>query len=160
MSRMTRDDLIAGGIFIAFGVAFGVTASTYETGSLLRMGAGYFPMVLGILLAALGAAIVGGGLVAARRRPAREEPPTQQEGGVPWGRGVLVLLAIVYFGFAVAPLGLVPALLVATVLSALAGHGTRPGGAAVIAVGLTLMCVLVFVGLLRLELPLVAGTGW
>ena len=167
MIRSTRDDLIAGGVFVAFGVAFAVTASGYETGSLVHMGPGYFPMVLGIILAAFGVAIVG--IAALRSRRARAAAPRaaappgadqEPDGGVPWIRGLLVLAAIMFFGFAIAPLGLLPALLAATFLAALAGHGTKPVGAAVIAVGLTALCVVIFVVLLRLELPLVAGTGW
>lgn len=171
MSRPTRDDLIAGAVFIAFGVAFAATAATYETGSLLRMGPGYFPMVLGIILAALGVAIILTRALLARRTTGATAPAgTTRDGGenggehggqdgdgVPWVRGLLVLVAIMFFGFAIAPLGLVPALLVATFLSALAGHGTRPVSALVIAVALTALCVVIFVVILQLELPLVAG---
>jgi hypothetical protein len=51
-------------------------------------------------------------------------------------------------------LGLGPSLLVTTFLAALAGHGTRPGRAAVIAIGLTALCLVVFVALLQLRLPI------
>jgi len=81
------------------------------------------------------------------------------EGGIPWVRGLLVLAAIMLFGVMVAPVGLVPALLVATFLSALAGHGTSPKSAAVIAVGLTVLCIVVFVLVLQLKLPLFVGMG-
>ena len=44
-------------------------------------------------------------------------------------------------------------------LPILAGHGTSPKGAAVIAVGLTVMCVVIFVVVLQLKLPLFVGMG-
>jgi len=156
-SRWSRDDLLSGAIFIAIGAAFALTSASYELGSLLKMGPGYFPMVLGIILVAFGTAIVLTSVIGTLRRGSH--PVGESEGGIPWVRGALVLAAIMLFGFLVAPVGLVPALLVATFLSALAGHGTSPKGAAVIAVGLTVMCVVIFVVVLQLKLPLFVGMG-
>ena len=51
-------DILAGGVFIALGLAFGIGSLSYDIGTPLRMGPGYVPLVLGGLLAALGAAIV------------------------------------------------------------------------------------------------------
>ena len=45
-------------MFMGVGVAFAVGATTYNVGSGARMGPGYFPLILGILLAILGGAIV------------------------------------------------------------------------------------------------------
>ena len=47
-----RKDLLAGGTFVGFGLAFAITSTTYEVGIALRMGPGYFPLVLGGLLVA------------------------------------------------------------------------------------------------------------
>ena len=80
--------------------------------------------------------------------------PTPTAGPVPWQRMGLIVGAILFFGFTVGGLGLGPSLLVTTFLAALAGHGTRPGRAAVIAIGLTALCLVVFVGLLQLRLPI------
>ena len=157
MSRLSRDDLIAGAIFLAFGLAFALTSATYDIGSLLRMGPGYFPMVLGFILCVFGVAIIlTAVLKAVRGRPATAGVA---EGGIPWVRAALVLAAIMLFGFMVSPLGLVPALLVATFLAALAGHGTSPVGAAVISVGLTVLCIVIFVVILQLKLPLFPTGG-
>ncbi|MGP1664418.1 MAG: tripartite tricarboxylate transporter TctB family protein, partial [Rhodanobacter sp.] len=51
-------DFWAGLIFIGFGLGFVLTASNYSMGSAARMGPGYFPTVLGGLLALLGGGIV------------------------------------------------------------------------------------------------------
>jgi hypothetical protein len=45
-----RKDLLAGAVFVAFGLAFAVTSTTYEVGSPLRMGPGFFPLALGGIL--------------------------------------------------------------------------------------------------------------
>lgn len=65
----------------------------------------------------------------------------------------LVVAAIVVFALAVRGLGLVPTLLIATFLAALAGR-RRAVSAAGVAVSLTVPCVLIFVIALQLRLPL------
>jgi hypothetical protein len=50
-------DFFAGLIFIAFGLAAIIIGSNYSLGSAARMGPGYFPRILGILLLVLGAAL-------------------------------------------------------------------------------------------------------
>lgn len=69
--------MLAGAIFVAFGGAFAYTASTYEVGSLLSMGPGYFPLVLGGILAALGLVIAMMGLVSLRREAAAPALPAE-----------------------------------------------------------------------------------
>ena len=44
-------------LFSAFGVAFAWGATTYNVGSGARMGPGYFPLIVGILIALLGSVI-------------------------------------------------------------------------------------------------------
>lgn len=182
-----RDDLLAGVIFLVLGGGFASTASTYEVGSLRAMGPGYFPLALGLVLAALGVMIVAVGLIRLRRGAAPAPSPAagdrprdvamvpasegagapssagpgeagaegEERGSVPWGRAVLILAAIIVFGATIGGLGVVPALLVTVFLAALAGHGTSWRTAALISVGLTILCVLVFVMLLQLRLPLI-----
>ncbi|MCY7401980.1 MAG: tripartite tricarboxylate transporter TctB family protein [Nocardioides sp.] len=142
-------DLMAGGTFVVLGLAFAIGGSRYDVGSALRMGSGYVPLVLGVILTLLGAVIVVGAF--------RGVDPTvanTERGDIPWQRMGLLVAAVMFFGFTVDGLGLGPSLLVTTFLSALAGHGARPGRAVVIAIGLTALCLVVFVALLQLRLPI------
>ena len=50
-------DFYSGLIFIAFGIGAIVIGSNYALGTAARMGPGYFPRMLGILLIVLGAAL-------------------------------------------------------------------------------------------------------
>ena len=50
-------------MFLAIGIAFAWGATTYTIGEGARMGPGYFPLMLGILLAALGGFIIFESLV-------------------------------------------------------------------------------------------------
>src|SRR6187402_1403562 len=50
-------------MFTIVGIAFAIGAWTYNVGTGARMGPGYFPLMLGILLALLGLAVIFGALV-------------------------------------------------------------------------------------------------
>lgn len=54
MMRNPRD-FYAGLLFVAFGLAAFVMAQSYAVGTAARMGPGYFPRLLGVLLVGLGA---------------------------------------------------------------------------------------------------------
>ena len=138
-------DILAGLAFIAFGLAFAVAATSYDIGSTLQMGPGYFPLALGGLLAALGAAIVVKGFLAGE---------AGEIGSVPWRAIVLILAAVLFFGLTVRGLGLVPALLATVLMAAFAGHRTGLVVPLLTAAGLTILSVLIFVVALQLRLPL------
>lgn len=144
--QRARKDLLAGGAFVAFGLAFAIISTTYEIGTPLRMGPGYFPLVLGGLLALLGILIMVKGLIAGEG---------DAIGPIPWMAVVLLVVAILFLGITVRGLGLVPSLFVTTLLAAFAGHRTRVIPAVVIAGGLTILSVLIFVIALQLRLPLI-----
>ncbi len=148
-SGPSRPDLLAGVTFVVLGLAFAIGGSQYDVGTALRMGSGYVPIGLGSLLAVLGLVIV-----VASFRGVDPTVANADRGPIPWRRMGLLLGAVMFFGLFVDGLGLGPSLLVTTFLSALAGHGTRPGRALVVAIGLTAMCLVVFVALLQLRLPI------
>ncbi|WP_107773882.1 tripartite tricarboxylate transporter TctB family protein [Nocardioides sediminis] len=142
-------DLMAGATFVVLGLAFAIGGSQYDVGTALRMGSGYVPIALGGILTVLGLVIV-----VASFRGVDPTVANADRGPIPWQRMGLLVGAILFFGFTVGGLGLGPSLLVTTFLAALAGHGTRPGRALVIAIGLTALCLVVFVSLLQLRLPI------
>jgi len=152
--HFSRRDLLAGGVFVAFGLAFALGARTYEVGTALQMGPGYFPLVLGGLLVLLGLVIVAQGFVAGGDEQTVPAEHVEEVGPIPWVKSALLVAAIIVFSLGVRDIGLVPSLLVTTFLSASAGYRTSVAAAAVIAVGLTLACILIFVVLLRIRLPL------
>jgi hypothetical protein len=70
-------DILAGLIFVAFGLAFAITSLTYELGTPLRMGPGYCPLALGGILVFLGLFIVGKGFISGSSAEGRL-------GSIPW----------------------------------------------------------------------------
>lgn len=57
MQIKSQKDFFSGLMFMGVGVAFAWGATTYNVGNGARMGPGYFPLLLGILLAIIGAVI-------------------------------------------------------------------------------------------------------
>jgi Tripartite tricarboxylate transporter TctB family len=140
-------DILAGLVFVAFGLAFASASLRYEIGTPLRMGPGYFPLALGGILVLLGLLIVGKGFISSFAEEA-------QFGTVPWRALVLIVLALLFFGLTVRGLGMVPATAVTALLTALASYRTGILAAVAIAAGLTVLCVLVFLVALQLRLPM------
>jgi len=145
-ARRALKDILAGGIFIALGLAFALGALAYNIGTPLRMGPGYVPLVLGGLLAVLGVAVIVKGFIAGEG---------DEIGGLDWRALILVSAGILFFGITVRGLGAVGALFGATLLAALARSQTSWKQALMIAAGITALSVVIFIFALQLRLPLV-----
>ena len=143
MPRSAKN-VLAGLTFIGFGLAFAAGATAYDVGDPVRMGPGFFPLVIGVLLAILG-------VVIAATRSGDEEPITAP----PWRAAGLILGGIVVFGMTVRGLGLLPAIFLTALLTGLASRQTSPIGALLLAATLTVISVAIFVVALSLRLPLV-----
>jgi hypothetical protein len=143
--RKALPDILAGSIFTAFGLFFALTALTYEVGTPFQMGPGFFPLLLGGLLVLLGILVVGSGFVAERE---------EQIGAIPWRAVVLIAIAFIFFGVTVRGLGLVPSLFITALLASFASERIGVLTALAIAVGISLVSILIFVVLLQLRLSL------
>ena len=143
--RRSFPDVLAGGIFVVIGGAFVVGSLGYELGTPLRMGPGYFPLLVGVIVAALGLAIVLKGLIAGE---------VITFGAIPWRAVAAIVLALLFFGFTVEGLGFVPTSAVAALLTTLASSRVRLLRAVLVAAGLTVASTLIFVVGLQLRIPL------
>lgn len=138
-------DLLAGLAFLAFGSAFAIMATSYQLGTTLRMGPGYFPLGLGIALALLGSLILAKGFL---------DGEAGEIGAIPWRAMILIPGAVLIFGLTVRGLGLVPTTFAVALMSAFASRRTGIAGALLVTVGLTVLCVLIFVVALSVPVPL------
>lgn len=140
-------NVLAGLTFVAFGVAFAIGAATYEVGTPLRMGPGFYPLVVGGLLAAIGVAIA--------IRPATPEERDEPAPTVPtWRSTLLILGALVFFALTIRGLGLIPTVFLTAAGSVAASRRASVVLMLLIAAGLTVVSVLVFGVALNLRLPL------
>ncbi len=153
MNKLTRDH-VGGALLVAAGVAVATAGVGYGLGTLRQMGSGFFPTVLGVLMAAIGAAL----LASAGRVAGRGEPPAEMAhlaGPVVQWRGWLCIVgglaAFVVLG---EHGGLVPASFVSVFVAALGDRRNGWRAAAALAAALTLLGVVVFHFGLHLLLPL------
>jgi uncharacterized membrane protein len=146
-SILNNKDVWAGLMLIAIGSAAVLIARTYPFGTALRMGPGYFPIVLGGLLILFGVYMLANGL----RQP-------QQIAGS-WSLRALIILplSLVLFGVLMERAGFVPAMLVLIFGSATASTEFRFVEVLLFSIGLTALSVAVFVWALGLPYPLVIG---
>lgn len=144
--RHALKDVLAGSIFIVLGGAFALGSLDYDIGTPLRMGPGYVPLVLGLLLVGLGALVVIKGFIAGEG---------ESIGELEWRAVVLVTAAVLFFGLTVRGLGVIGALFGTVFLASLGRARTRLATALAIAAGLTILSVVIFIGALQLRLPLV-----
>jgi hypothetical protein len=138
-------DVACGLIFIALGAFFGFGALDLPLGTALRMGPGYFPLVLS------GALVVIGGVLVVKALGKETDP----FGVVPWRGLVLTVAAVAFFGFSVRGIGLVPALFIVCFASAFASRKMSLLFALILAAVMTAFCTLVFHTGLGLNIQLI-----
>jgi hypothetical protein len=140
-------DFWSGMMLIAVGAVAVYIARDYPFGNALRMGAGFFPVVLGVVLVLFGLYFAVRGL----------HDSAKIEGN--WSIRALVVLplAFVAFGVLMERAGFVPAMLALTLGSAAAGREFRLGEVIALSVLLTALCVALFIFALGLPYPLIVG---
>jgi hypothetical protein len=142
---VNQHDMAGGGLLVAVGSWFSFHALTkLELGTTLQMGPGYFPALLGAILAIFG-------LIVVFKAFGHSTPVLVR---VPWRAVILVSLAPVLFGVTARGLGIAPATMIAALVAAYSSRLMKFKVALPIALCLTTFCVLVFSYGLGLPLPL------
>lgn len=136
-------DVLAGALFIAVGVLGLWLGRDYRTGTLLSMGPGYFPRIVCGLLAILGATVLLRGL------------RWQGEALPPWRLPplLLVLLAVLAFGWSLERLGLMLATPVLVGVASVAQPGRRLSETVLLVLALDALAWAVFVWMLGMTFP-------
>jgi len=152
-------DLWSGAMLIAIGAVTMFIARNYPFGTTLRMGPGYFPIVLGGILILFGLYLATAGW---RRNPPTGPAlqPAEHQETESWPlRGMILLpLAFILFGLLMTYAGFVPALLALIVVSALASPQFNLVEVVLLSLALTALSVALFVWGLGLPYPLFAGS--
>ena len=146
MHIRNRKDFWAGLMFGAFGLFFSGFGTQYTFGTGARMGPGYFPTVLGVILMVMGVIIA---LMALS--PKAEEHKVAK---FSWPTIVLILGSVVLFGLMLTRLGLIISLITVVMVSSYASHEFGWKAALINTVALIALCLTVFVYALSLQFPL------
>lgn len=145
MIRSKRPDMLAAGLFATVGGAALVAVHGLELGTLRRMGPGYLPTVVAILILGLAAALAARAALAGRA----DEPVTWHPGPI-----VAILAALGAFALLIDPAGLVGATMALILAARFAERPLRPWETLALMLVGALFSALIFVQLLQLPIAL------
>ena len=152
MNIKSQKDFFSGLMFMAVGIAFAWGATSYKVGDGARMGPGYFPLMLGVLLAILGGVITFNALVV-------ETEDGDKIGSWAWKPLFFIIASNLLFGILLGGLpsiklpafGLIAAIYALTIVSAMAGEEFKIKEVLILGTILSIASYLAFVVLLKLQ---------
>lgn len=144
-----KRDVVAGLMFIGIGIAALVAAKDLRMGTPVRMGAGFFPIVLTGILVLLGLVIAASGLRSSEETHVR----------LAWRPLLVIPVAVAVFALLIDTAGLA----ITTALIVGLSRFARPGHpwieTALLALGVTVLATLIFYYGLGMNLPLWPSLG-
>ncbi|ESJ25725.1 MULTISPECIES: tripartite tricarboxylate transporter TctB family protein [Cupriavidus] len=145
MRIRSQKDFASGLMFILVGFGFSWVARGYSMGTAAKMGPGYFPFWLGVVLALLGVLVLIGSM------------SSKGEGDelARWDIKLLlwILGSVVLFGLLLKPLGMVLSVIVLVLVSSMASHEFTWRGAILNTIVLVLISMGAFVYGINLQMP-------
>jgi len=146
MQVRNKQNFWSGVMFIIIGLAFAWKSTEYSMGTAARMGPGYFPFWLGIIMAMLGALILLAALT----------PKSQKTEVARFDFKIVAIItaSVVVFAFILQPAGLVVSMFVLVIISALASHEFTWKVTIANAIFLAVLCYMAFVVGLKLVFPI------
>lgn len=135
-------DIVGGLLMTAIGLFAALYARQYDFGTLARMGPGFFPQILGWVLAVLGLLIAWPALY-------RAGPKAD----IRWKSLATVIASIALFGFTLKPLGMLLATFLAAFTASLADDDITWVGRVAMSAGVAVITAAIFVGGLGMVLP-------
>ena len=153
MKIKSQKDFFSGVMFTVVGVAFAWGASTYNVGSGARMGPGYFPLLLGIVMAAIGLGIMFSGLTV-------ETEDGEIIGKWAWKQVIYILGANLAFGvllgglpsIGIPAMGLIIAIYALVIIASLAGSEFDLKKVLILATVLAVGSYIAFIWALKLQI--------
>ena len=147
-----KRDYYAGGLMLLLGLGAAVTGTGYKSGSLARMGPGFMPVVLGIVLAFIGLLIAGTALASSERDDSKFLPENPQ-----WFGWLCIIGGPILFIILGEYAGMIPAVFACVFVCALGDKTATYKSAAILAAGVTVFGVLLFHYMLSIPFPLLRG---
>ena len=153
MKIKSQKDFFSGLMFMGVGIAFAWGATNYNVGTGARMGPGYFPLMLGILLAIIGP-------VMACKATVVEAVGGDKIGEWAWKPLVFILLANFTFGvllgglpsIGVPAMGLIIAIYALTIIAGMAGDQFSLKSSILLATALAIGSYVAFIWALKLQI--------
>jgi hypothetical protein len=144
-------DLVSGMLCLVGGGLVLLEARKDTIGSLASLGPGFYPAVLGVLLALVGVLIVATALTASSTT---EDPDTELIGGPDWRGCACIVAAVVAFITVAWLAGLAPAIFACAFVGALGDRSASWRGSLVLALAMSIAGTVLFGYLLGINMPL------
>jgi hypothetical protein len=152
MRIKSQKDFYSGLMFLVIGVAFAWGATSYTIGEGARMGPGYFPLVLGILLSLIGLFVLFEAMVV-------ETEDGEPIGGAAWKPLFFIIASNLAFGvllggfpkLGIPAMGLIIGIIALTFIASMAGEEHKNKEVVVLATILAIGSYLAFIVLLKLQ---------
>ena len=154
MKIKSQKDFLSGLMFLVLGGIFAWGATSYSIGTGARMGPGYFPLLLGVLLAILGAIILLGSLIV-------ETPDGDKVAKIAWKPLGYILGANLLFGILLGGLpkiglpsfGLIVSIFALIIVASKAGDEFHWKSVLALSAVLSVGSYGAFIALLKLQMP-------
>jgi putative tricarboxylic transport membrane protein len=150
LSSKRNRDYIGGALMTLLGLGTVLQGMSYSIGTVRRMGPGFFPVALGVILALVGIAIIVSARFAVYEG---EETPLPPE----WRGWFCIGLSIVAFVVLGKYGGLLPATFAIVFISALGDRENSLKSAVILSLAIIVVCLVVFSWALQMQFPLI---GW
>jgi putative Ca2+/H+ antiporter (TMEM165/GDT1 family) len=149
-----KRDYCAGGLIVLFGLVAAVQGPVYTMGTLVRMGPGYMPTALGVILIILGLIIAGSALL----MPGDEEDERVLPADPQWKAWGCILAGPLLFVLC-GQFGLAPGSFACVFVSALGDRSQTWKSAFIQATVVTMFGVLLFSCLLQVPMPILTWSA-
>jgi hypothetical protein len=153
-----RRDFCAGGLMILFGLVAALNGPRYHVGSLMHMGPGFMPTVLGVVLIILGVLIAGTASVGETEGGVEDDgnllPPHPQ-----WLAWLCILSGPLAFIILGSIGGMAPATFGCVFISALGDRDATWKSSLILAAGVTVFGVILFHTVLQIPMPVLEWRG-
>jgi hypothetical protein len=154
MKIKSQKDFFAGLMFMVAGIAFAWGATNYTIGEGARMGPGYFPLMLGAILAFIGLVVIFEGMVV-------ETEDGEPVGSFAWKPLFFIIASNVVFGImlggipklGIPAMGLIVGIYALVFVASLAGDEFKAKEVALLATALAVLSYCAFILLLNLQFP-------
>ena len=147
MKIKSQRDFWSGLMFLVTGAGFAVGATNYSMGTSARPGAGYFPLILSVILTIMGAVVLFEALTI-------ETEDGEPIGDIAWRPLIVIVIAITVFGILLPRMGMLFTVPVLIIMVSFAGDEFGWIGVIVSSVVLTAFSWLIFIKGLGLTIPL------
>lgn len=150
-----RLEWMGAAVLVAIGMFTIWEGSSYSTGTLARMGPGYFPVALGWLMIFLGVLVALTGNTREEEAEALEEENFTNE----WRGWICIILGVMAFILLGGWFGLAPATFGLVLIAAMGDKEHTIKSAGLLAIGVTIVGAIIFRFFLELQFPLFRW-GW